>query len=810
MSFLSIAFLAALPLAAAPILLHLFDRRRDVVIQWGAMQFLIDASTQQTKARRLKQWLLVALRTLAIAALVFALARPMLPGSWFGSSSHTETIFILDNSMSMTRSVGDRTLFEHAVDQTLARIEETETGDAVRVLLASPYPVWATTGSVRMDDASRSTVRDLVRSSRPTDGRSDLLSALFTAIQTELEPTQQARRIVVLADGQAVDWDLKDDAGWLRLNSVLQSARAATDIEMVRIDEKAGRSEGSSRSDVSAQNIALNEIHSNRAVVGVDQTFSVTAVAENLGNANSQSCQATWAVGDETLHVSEISSLAAGEKQNLLWKHSFDEPGVYRISCEHDAKDVLEADNSATLVIQVVEQVPVVVVDDESERAEMQQDSFFVQTALGWIDGQPLDQRSVHVPTIVKSSELTQLELSDQRAVVIPNYRTLDRETVEQLHDFVYSGGGLWIALGPRSDIESFNNLLFSGANGLAPLAVSGLVETSTEPEDGAQPHRTTIETHDDSHPATQEFVGNGQLDLNEVAVSSRFEFVPPPSDGQISVLLRLDDGQPLAVEKYVGRGRVIVQSIPLRLQWSDLARSQAFVVMMQNWLDYLTQPLATRHNLKPGDPIAVRLPDSDSKHAVLTTPDGDEIDLTAEPVDGGVEFRSSRTIAPGDYSMQWGFSGDEVPFHVQRDPTESDLTALSKSDVKRLADFVKQEVDPEIVQQSAAMHSEAVWPLLLFGLIAVIAAELLLSGIISAERFGAESIKETNDASELSETFVRTAQSRVSGLTTPTSFQPGSHLRAAQAASLEGNRSMAQNPHPADPIASHKPMSIK
>ena len=52
MSFLSFAFLFALPLALAPILLHLFDRQRNVVIEWGAMQFLVEAARRRQNARR--------------------------------------------------------------------------------------------------------------------------------------------------------------------------------------------------------------------------------------------------------------------------------------------------------------------------------------------------------------------------------------------------------------------------------------------------------------------------------------------------------------------------------------------------------------------------------------------------------------------------------------------------------------------------------------------------------------------------------------------------------------------------------------
>ena len=104
MSFLSTAFLFALPLVAAPFLLHLFDRRRKEVIEWGAMQFLREATAKKSSARRLKQWLLLLLRGLALAALILSLARPMLPSGYLGGDQRSETILVIDNSMSMSRN----------------------------------------------------------------------------------------------------------------------------------------------------------------------------------------------------------------------------------------------------------------------------------------------------------------------------------------------------------------------------------------------------------------------------------------------------------------------------------------------------------------------------------------------------------------------------------------------------------------------------------------------------------------------------------------------------------------------------------
>ena len=753
MSFLSIAFLVALPLAALPVLLHLFDRRRNVVIEWGAMQFLQEAQAVQTSSRRLKQWLLVALRVLALSALVFSLAQPMLPGSWFGNRARTETIVLLDNSMSMMRGTEDQTLFEEAVAEAIECVEQIPTGDSVRVLLASPYPIWATTGSVRIDSNSRSKVAAELQQLRPTSGSSDLLSALFTATQTEVEPTQSARNILLITDGQSHDWNTSDEKSWARYRGVLESASIPTQLDVVRLGDEAK----------SPNNIAVNGIRSNRTVVGVDQSFTLTTQVENHGQSPSGACNADWMVDQELIHNSDVPSLAAGETQSLIWKHSFSQTGVYTISCSVDGADELPADNQGTIVVQVVDEVPVVIVEDAIDQAEIQQDGYLVSAAMGWINGEPLPQRTVHVPTLVGAKRLRQLDLSEHRAVVIPNFTNLDKEIVGQLRDFVYSGGGLWIALGPRSDIEAFNELLYADGSSLAPLAVERMVEDPIdEDETDGKVQRTRINAFSDAHPATANLAGNEQLDLGDVIVSQRFEFVPPPEGEESSVLLSLSNGKPLVVEKYLGRGRVIVQAVPLRLQWTELARSQSFVVMVQNWMDYLTQPRATRHNLEPGDPISLELSDNNSRHALLTTPHGDEIDLSAETsAAGGAVFRSSRTILPGDYALDVGVAGDAIPFHVRRDIAESNLQTLSEQHREMIAEVAGLKQNADKLSAGSLNQNAPIWPLLLMCLIGLIALELLLAGLISKERFGTEAISETSDVPDMASLFSRDRQSK-------------------------------------------------
>ena len=110
MSFLAPMLLAGLPLVALPIVIHLINQRRFQTIRWGAMMFLLAANRLSRGYARLRQWLIMAFRMLAIAGLIFAIARPLASG-WLGLSAGGRpdtTIVLLDRSPSMQQTDGGR------------------------------------------------------------------------------------------------------------------------------------------------------------------------------------------------------------------------------------------------------------------------------------------------------------------------------------------------------------------------------------------------------------------------------------------------------------------------------------------------------------------------------------------------------------------------------------------------------------------------------------------------------------------------------------------------------------------------------
>jgi hypothetical protein len=106
MSFLQPLLLVALPLVSVPIIIHLINQRRYQSIRWAAMMFLLAANRMSRGYARLRQWLILAVRMLAIAALIFAISRP-LSGGWLGLAAGGKadtTIIVLDRSPTMQQT----------------------------------------------------------------------------------------------------------------------------------------------------------------------------------------------------------------------------------------------------------------------------------------------------------------------------------------------------------------------------------------------------------------------------------------------------------------------------------------------------------------------------------------------------------------------------------------------------------------------------------------------------------------------------------------------------------------------------------
>lgn len=102
MQFLFPTFLWSLLAVGIPIAIHLFNFRRTRRIYFSNVSLLKNVEMETSSFRRLKQYLILATRILAIAALVLAFAQPYLPSqNKAGTNAQSVTSAYIDNSFSM-------------------------------------------------------------------------------------------------------------------------------------------------------------------------------------------------------------------------------------------------------------------------------------------------------------------------------------------------------------------------------------------------------------------------------------------------------------------------------------------------------------------------------------------------------------------------------------------------------------------------------------------------------------------------------------------------------------------------------------
>lgn len=206
MTFLQQTMLWGLFAVSLPVIIHLLNRRRFRTVEWGAMQFLLKATRESRGKKRLKHILILLMRSLAIAALVFAIARPLVGGflGWGGGKVET-VILILDRSSSMERAEKDIQLSKRK--SVLKRVAEamTELGEARLVLIDSATGI--------AQEVPSPDVLPELSFTAPTDSAADIPGMLVSALDYIQEAKPGRSEIWVASDLQREDW-APDDSRW--------------------------------------------------------------------------------------------------------------------------------------------------------------------------------------------------------------------------------------------------------------------------------------------------------------------------------------------------------------------------------------------------------------------------------------------------------------------------------------------------------------------------------------------------------------------------------------------------------------------
>ena len=295
MSFLGAAFLWGLPLMAVPVAVHLLSRRRQEVVKWGAMQFLMDSNIRRRKIWRLDDLILMLVRTFAVACLILALARPLWLGAGIGKGQGRDVIFVWDVSLSMGRSPdADQTLFDRQVEKTRELMDQLGSSDTIRGLVTLGRGKWLSTEAVPATaDHQRQLIKEL-QAVGVTQASADWYSCLGTAVRVTSPRSAKGRVIATISDGQATGWRHQDQLSWQNLSRLAEESRIPVAFEFYDLLS----------SPRAAHNVSVDKLTTTRTLLGVNETFLVEAQVKNYGESLIQDVTVNWDLDGASLEKS--------------------------------------------------------------------------------------------------------------------------------------------------------------------------------------------------------------------------------------------------------------------------------------------------------------------------------------------------------------------------------------------------------------------------------------------------------------------------------------------------------------------------
>src|SRR5262245_28513919 len=264
MPFLNTAMLIGLAAVVIPPIIHLLNRRRYEVVDWGAMQFL-QVSEVTRRRMMIEELLLMLLRMGLIAVLVLALARPFADDSVFtlGQRTNRDVVLVVDGSASMSFRGTGQSAHEKARQWATTFVDGLAPGDGVAVLVSGrqPRPIVA-----KLSTDRRRVLDALERLPEP-GGTCDFGLALQAAYNILDDSDRSERDVVLIGDGQRFGWaDQRSLLGWEDLAGKRGDDEIKPNLWVVNLDP--------TRPEKPA-NWSLGPVSASRAVVaaGQDVTF---------------------------------------------------------------------------------------------------------------------------------------------------------------------------------------------------------------------------------------------------------------------------------------------------------------------------------------------------------------------------------------------------------------------------------------------------------------------------------------------------------------------------------------------------------
>jgi hypothetical protein len=235
MGFLNGILLFGIAGTLVPLLIHLFQRRKTLRMDFPSLRFLRELNQRQMRRLNLRRILLLIVRMLLVATVAFALARPTLKGgmaSIFPEDAPRSVALIVDRSGSMSLQSEAGTLSEQALGRAREVLDRLDASDELR-LYALEEQLFDLGGEALPPSMALERLNDWTAGQGPTRLRAGLAEAMET-LSERPHPLKEVFLISDFAEG-ALDSALLPEPGDLRVYALPVTAAASSNGSLLGI-----------------------------------------------------------------------------------------------------------------------------------------------------------------------------------------------------------------------------------------------------------------------------------------------------------------------------------------------------------------------------------------------------------------------------------------------------------------------------------------------------------------------------------------------------------------------------------------------
>ncbi len=672
--------------AAAPLLIHLWSRRKYRETSWAAMEYLLAAMRQQSRRLLLEQWLLLAIRTLVIVLVVTAVAEPYFQraGLAFSPGGHTHRVLVFDGSYSMAFKPADKSRFERAKELARQIVADSPQGDAFTLVLMAATPR-VIVGTAALDGGA--IVEEIDGLALPHDGAN--LPAAIPAIHKLIDnvaaenPRLDQHEVFFLTDLQRRTWapDLGEEAHAEFLRQTDELAQKAT---LVVID----------LGQPSVENLAITDLRATDAVIATGRDTRFEVRMQSFGprshdgkmppeggttNGNFDRQRVELLVDGRRIGETE-SAISADGRATAAFSYRFDAPGDHAIEARAPG-DALDIDNHRYLAASARGSIRALCINGRTSGGSFGGAADYLALALvpqGKSGGAATIQAEV-----APENAILERGLSAYDCVFLCNVAQFTASEARAIDAYLQGGGSLVIFLGDQVRADRYNQELGGTGQGGAGQGrgVSILPATIGQLDDKPQFRLDPLGCR---HPILAAFRGRGLNSLLTTPVFKHYR-LDIPRDSTAQTVLKLGNGDPLMIEQQVHRGRVVLVATSVETSWTALPLWPSFVPLVQELTLWCAAGQSACKNVTVGDSLDCLLAvPAGAASPDVQTPDGRRRSAQVRTVGDAVEFNYADTWQSGIYTVQPGQpAGRGQLFAVNVDTVESDLAAIGPEELQ-------------------------------------------------------------------------------------------------------------------------------